>query len=140
LTGPGAIVIAADQAGNGSYAPAPEVQQTVVVEVPPAIMLFATGMLPQGTTSPPVVITLTFTSSFQLGSLTTSTQGAPGTDFTVVSGGSCTLGNMYGPGDFCTVDVTFTPSGPGLITGVLSALDTNGAAQAAANLASVRYR
>jgi hypothetical protein len=111
-----------------------------VVSTTPPINVFATGTLPQGTTSNVVLITLTFNSSTMLGNLIPSTLGAPGNDFAVVSGGTCQIGNQYTAGSSCTAGVTFTPSGPGLIVGQLTATDTTGTVQATANLASVRYR
>jgi len=140
VTGVGTIIIAANQAGNATYAAAPTVEKSVVAELLPIIDLFSHGKLAEGTLSSAQGITLTFTASSTLGDLTTTTLGAPGNDFTIIGGGSCQIGAQYTSGQSCTVEVTFTPSGPGVIVGQLIATDPSGKTQATANLASVRYR
>ena len=140
ITGIGTIVIAADQPGNATYAAAPQVQRTVVVDAVPTIFRVGTGTLPQGIPSALTLITLNFVNTFKLGSLSSSTLGAPGTDFVVTTGGSCAPGNTYVAGSSCTVGVIFTPSGPGLVVGQLNAIDNLGNLQGTANLASVRFR
>ena len=52
------------------------------------------------------------------------TQGAPGLDFKS-TGGTCTA-KTYSPGQTCTVDVTFTPSNPGLRMGAVVFFDPSG--------------
>ena len=112
--------------------------QTVVVA--PTIFRIGTGTLPQGSSSAPALVTLNFTSSFTLGGLNTTTLGAPGTNFATTTGGSCSPGSSYTAGSSCTVAVIFTPSGPGVIVGLLTATDNLGNLQSTANLASVRFR
>jgi hypothetical protein len=63
--------------------------------------------------SEPEGFTLEFHAAARLGAIS-ATQ-----DFHV-SGGSCTEGNLYRAGDVCTVQVVFTPRGPGRRTGQLS--------------------
>ncbi|MGB9232275.1 MAG: kelch repeat-containing protein, partial [Terracidiphilus sp.] len=52
------------------------------------------------------------------------TQGATGLDFSVPNGGPCI--NSFSPGGSCTVDVTFTPTAPGLRLGAVQLLDSGG--------------
>jgi hypothetical protein len=110
------------------------------VPVAPTIFRVGTGTLPQGTPSAPTLVTLNFTNSFILGGLSTTTLGAPGANFAITTGGSCIAGNTYTAGSSCTVAVIFTPSGPGVIVGQLTATDNVGNLQSTANLASVRFR
>lgn len=53
-------------------------------------------------------------------------QGAPGVDFAVGSGGTCTSGAQYPLGQHCTVAVLFQPRYPGLCAGAVEILGTNG--------------
>lgn len=65
------------------------------------------------------------------------TGGAPGSDFTLVSGGTCSANVSYLAGQQCTVAVQFAPTAAGLRTGavVLTALD--GSKMATATLAGM---
>jgi len=66
--------------------------------------------------------------------------GAPGTPFVVATGGSCAVANTYNAGSSCTVNLNYTPTGPGMITGTVEAFDTNGLLQAATNAVALRGR
>ncbi len=74
---------------------------------------------PVGTTSPMQTATISFTSSFTLGSISVVTQGATGLDFNVAAGGTCTAGNAYTSSSTCTVNYTFTPIAPGQRMGAI---------------------
>jgi len=94
-----------------------------------------------------VTVTLTFTTNFTLGSLSVTSLGATGTPFAVVTGGgggTCAVGSAYGPGttSSCTVVLSYTPTGPGVITGTVQAFDTSATPllQAATNAVAVQYR
>ncbi len=55
------------------------------------------------------------------------TGGATGLDYTDAGSGSCSTSTPYGPGDFCWVDVRFTPQYPGTRMGAVQLLGTSGA-------------
>lgn len=44
-----------------------------------------------------------------------------------IGGGTCTAGNSYSAGDSCTVNIAFTPVGPGVSASALTIDDSNGA-------------
>jgi sugar lactone lactonase YvrE len=67
------------------------------------------GALEVGTTSSPIAVKATFSSIQVLDSISVVTQGIPDLDFLNAGGGTCTANTAYGPGDTCTVMVTFTP-------------------------------
>ncbi len=55
------------------------------------------------------------------------TGGATGLDFTDAGSGNCSTSNPYSAGDFCWVDVDFTPQYPGTRMGAVQLLGTSGA-------------
>jgi sugar lactone lactonase YvrE len=55
------------------------------------------------------------------------TGGATGLDYTDAGSGNCSTSNPYSPGDFCWVDVDFTPQYPGTRMGAVQLLGTSGA-------------
>ena len=55
------------------------------------------------------------------------TGGATGLDFAGADSGNCSTSNPYSPGDFCWVDVDFTPQYPGTRMGAVQLLGTSGA-------------
>jgi len=54
-------------------------------------------------------------------------EGATGLDFTDAGTGTCSTSNSYNTGDFCWVDVDFTPLYPGTRMGAVQLLGTSGA-------------
>ena len=76
ITGAGSIVVAADQAGNSTYAPAQEVTQTVVVNKAPQVITFAPLSTPLAYTSTP--ISLSATGGASSSSVTYSVLSGPG--------------------------------------------------------------
>ena len=76
-----------------------------------------------GQTSAPQTQTFTFSSSVTLGSVQVVTQGAPSLDFqrpaSDTGSTSCKAGASYTSGQFCSVQVTFTPMDPGLRMGAV---------------------
>jgi uncharacterized membrane protein len=140
VTGPGTIIVTANQVGNANYTAATPVPRTIVSK-PAGFIVIVPSTQAQGTSST-VTVTLTASSSFTLGSLSVTSAGAPGTPFTIISGGSCIIGNSYSLGDACTVTLNFTPTGPGLITGTVQGLDTSGTPvlEMVVNATAVRYR
>jgi len=138
ITGPGVVIVTASQAGNGTYPSATPVEQTLTV-TPANFTAVGTGTQAQGTASV-VTVTLQFNAAFTLGSLSVVNNGASGSPFVVASGGTCAVGNPYTPGASCTVALSYTPTGPGMITGTVEALDSNGLLQAATNAVALRGR
>ena len=130
--------VTASQAGNGNYIIAPPVEQTLTV-TPANFTPVSSGTQVQGTTST-VSVTLQFNASFTVNSLSVVNNGAPGTPFVVATGGSCAVANTYNAGSSCTVNLNYTPTGPGMITGTVEAFDTNGLLQAATNAVALRGR
>jgi len=55
------------------------------------------------------------------------TGGATGLDYTEADSGNCSTSTPYSPGDFCWVDVDFTPQYPGTRMGAVQLLGTSGA-------------
>jgi sugar lactone lactonase YvrE len=60
-----------------------------------------------------------FLASTTLSSITATTEGTTGLDFSVASGGSCAVGTPYVAGATCTVKVSFSPSATGLRAGAV---------------------
>jgi sugar lactone lactonase YvrE len=101
LTGPGAVVVAASQAGNGGYQVAA-----------PVIASISVG-LAVGTAGPTQTAVLTFTTAGTLNSINVLSQSGGGHDYAAAAGGTCTVGTAYSIGDTCTVNYTFTAQLPG---------------------------
>jgi hypothetical protein len=83
---------------------------------------------PGQTTPPPCSETLTFNftvnAGVTLGTPKVLTGGAPGLDFTLASGSSCT--GAIAAGSSCIVNVTFTPLAVGVKTGAVEITDSGG--------------
>jgi len=78
-----------------------------VLELKTRVVNFGTVATSQ--TSTALSLTFTFNSAGTIAAPVALTQGAPGLDFAVASGGTCTTGSTYNIGDTCTVNVTFQP-------------------------------
>lgn len=101
VTGAGTIVIAADQAGNASYAPAAEVQRSVVVNrATPAITWTAPASIIYGTALSAVQLNATASVAGNM----TYTAAPTGGSATTVSSGSVLTAGTY------TLTATFTPT------------------------------
>jgi hypothetical protein len=134
---PGNIVVHLDQPGNVNYAPAPEQTLNILVEPIPTVVNIGSGTLPNATVSAPVSVSITIPVGVILNNLAIATYGGSGNDFQIAGGSTCSAGMT---GQTCTVMVTVAPSGPGLIAGVVQALDAGGLVIASANVVTVRYR
>lgn len=84
------------------------------------------GTTPVGT-STSVVLPVTLKQAGTVSTLLPLTTGNAGGDFSIVSGGTCAVGQAYAAGAQCTVSVGFTPSYPGLRRGAVVAKDSSGA-------------
>jgi large repetitive protein len=91
-----------------------------------------------GTATAPgtLIFNFTNTTAATIGAPIALTGGATGKDFAVASGGTCNTTTSYGVGDgatsSCTVNVTVTPSAPGLRMGAVELTTTSGAVIATA--------
>ena len=83
------------------------------------------------------VIGFSFLAGTTLSSITATTQGTTGPEFTVVSGGSCATGTPYYAGNTCTVNVNFSPAATGLRTGALLLTNTSNALAGEAFLSGI---
>ena len=75
------------------------------------------GRLKVGQTADPQTLTFAFQEPTKLASIVATA------DFHV-SGGSCAEGHSYLPGEHCTIEVAFTPQGPGHRTGKVTLADS----------------
>ena len=84
------------------------------------------GAIPIGQTAASISLTFTFDTAGTIGGPAALTQGAPGLDFAVASGGTCTAGTAYTSGDTCTVNVSFRPKFAGPRNGAVILKDGSG--------------
>ncbi len=75
----------------------------------------------------PVSMLFQFSGGATLTGTQVLTGGAIGSDFTDAGTGTCSTSNPYNAGDFCWVDVSFTPLYPGTRMGAVQLLGTSGA-------------
>ena len=82
-----------------------------------AAAAFAQAVRLPGATPVGTPVTQTISIALPVGgtltSIKTLTQGSPAFDFAATTGGTCTPGITYLPGQQCTVALTFTPTAPG---------------------------
>jgi len=123
VTGGGAIVIAANQAGNTNYTDAPTVTATILVTGTNCDYAPTEAV---GTTSPIQTAVLTINHDFTLSSISVGALGEPGKDYTLAAGGTCTISTHYTAGQICTVNYTFTPTTPGALQGNVTLMDASG--------------
>ncbi len=93
------------------------------------------GSVPVGTTSEPTTLTFTFATGGKLdptGAVEPVTTRGP--VFNDTGGGSCAKGITYTTGESCTVQVTFTPPGPGSFSGLEEVVSSTGKVIASAVL------
>jgi len=79
-----------------------------------------------GQQSPPLSVTVTMSASGVAIAPQALLQGYAGMDFSVVSGGTCAATVSYVSGQQCTVNVVFAPKFPGLRSGAVVLLATDG--------------
>ena len=122
FTGVGTVIVTANQNGNGTYAAALAVSNSID-SVVPSTMVEAT--------SATLTATMQFTSTVTLNStLATAiqvvTQGATDQDFNYVTGGTCAPGSTYTSVQTCTVNYTFTPTHPWMRYGGIKLVNSAG--------------
>ena len=137
FTGAGTVVVEADQPGNGTFAAAPSVRNTITVTA--AASSYVAPSTAVAATSATQTATVTFTTAGTLGSINVVTQGATGLDFAYVAGGTnaCATGTTYAAGNACTVQYTFSPKSAGLRLGGISLTDSTGALLASSSLSGI---
>jgi trimeric autotransporter adhesin len=79
-----------------------------------------------GMAQPAQSIGVFFTAAGTLSSIQTFTRGASSLDYTTATGGTCAAGTAYTVGQFCTVNIVFTPKYPGLRNGAVLLSDGSG--------------
>jgi hypothetical protein len=84
------------------------------------------GTVVIGQTSSPVTVNLTLAGSGTIGTISALTQGSPGMDFAVVSGGTCSVAMTINSNTNCTVILTFAPKYAGLRVGSVVLVDNAG--------------
>ena len=87
------------------------------------------GNVNLGASSSAVSLTFSFAGEQTIRAPVVLTQAVAGLDFTDAGTGTCTTngtGHTYEPGDYCTVNVTFTPRYPGLRSGAVQLVDNGG--------------
>ena len=94
------------------------------------------GTVAIGTKTAAVSVAFTFDTGGTVGSPVALAQGAPGLDFAVASGGTCTAGT-YSAGATCTVNVNFTPRFAGLRTGAVVLRNGSGVTIATAYVSGI---
>jgi uncharacterized repeat protein (TIGR03803 family) len=114
---PGAVIVEADQPGDGDYAAAPPVQITIL-----AIWLTE----PVGTTSADIFTYVTVTNPGTIGTIAVLTQGAPNLDFNDPPRGTCVVGVSVTAGLICSVNFTFKPMLPGARYGGITLTTSSG--------------
>ena len=116
----GSCIVAANQAGNATYSPAPQLTQTISITpsagLSPATLTFADQLV--GSTSATQTVTLTNagTAKLTVGTITTTA------DFTHPSK-TCTA--TLAAGSSCNINVAFAPKAAGALSGTLT-VGTNG--------------
>ncbi len=117
FTGPGTVVVEAEQFGNATYAAATPAQVTVTVV---DVVSYSAPTTAVNTTSATQTATVNFTAAGTLGAINVLTQGAANLDFKLVAGGSCAVGTDYIAGQACTINYSFTPAAPGARLGAVT--------------------
>jgi sugar lactone lactonase YvrE len=120
----GAVVVRAGGGGNALAAPE-------------SAAVTAWGTVPIGQSSSTLAVTLSFADGGTLATSVALTQGAQNKDFSLVPGGSCTVGQSYQAGASCSVNATFTPLSAGLRMGAIVLADETGKALATAYISGV---
>jgi hypothetical protein len=84
------------------------------------------GTVALGSSSSATAITVNVAIAGTLDNISVSTQGISSLDFSNTGGGTCAVSTAYSSTQSCTVEVTFSPTAPGLRLGAVKLLDSSG--------------
>ena len=84
------------------------------------------GSTAVGAKAATVAVPVTFTSSGTLSTISVVTGGIAKLDFTTDGSGSCSTNSSYMAGQSCTVGVIFAPTAPGMRTGAILLMNSDG--------------
>jgi C1A family cysteine protease len=118
----GTCTMAADQAGNASYNPAPQATQNFTVKAP-AINL-GTGTYNFGAVTKATTASFTLSNTGNAPLVIKTIAMASNTKFKLASGGTCAVNGTVAAGGSCTQKVTFTPSGTTVYSDTLTITGT----------------
>ena len=136
VLGAGMIEIDYAQAATTNYLAA--LTSAFITSNPPAPITTDLTSAAMGV-SVPIPFTMTFTQAFTAGTISILSQGAPGTPAVVTNTGTCSTGSSYAAGSSCTVNISFTPTGPGVTTTTVYLYDAAGNLQSAMPVTIIRY-
>jgi large repetitive protein len=83
------------------------------------------GLVNIGNTSPTLTLTFDFLNGGEIGQILAVQKGATGSDFNIVSGGTCAAGSTYATGATCTVNVQFSPLYAGTRYGAIELINAD---------------
>jgi large repetitive protein len=84
------------------------------------------GTVALGSSGSATAVTVTVAIGGTLDNVSVSTQGNSNLDFSNAGGGTCAVSTAYSLGVSCTVEVTFSPTAPGLRLGAVTLHDSSG--------------
>jgi hypothetical protein len=84
------------------------------------------GTVALGSSSAATPVSVTVATGGTLDTISVSTQGISSLDFSNTGGGTCAVSTAYTSGESCTVEVTFSPTTPGLRLGAVELRDSSG--------------
>jgi Bacterial Ig-like domain (group 3)/MBG domain (YGX type) len=84
------------------------------------------GTVALGSSSSATAVTVTVAIGGTLDNISVSTQGVSNLDFSNTGGGTCAVSTAYSSAQSCTVEVTFSPTAPGMRLGAVTLHDSSG--------------
>ena len=125
----GTYSVSASYSGDANYLASNSNSVAENIVAPPGASGFGNTSIPNqniGSSSAVIPLTITFSTSETLGSISVLTGGAPNLDFLNAGGGTCAIGTSYTANTSCTVNITFTPRYSGTRNGAVVLYDNNG--------------
>lgn len=125
----GTYSVSASYSGDANYLASNSNALAESIVAPPGASGFGNTSIPNqnvGSASGVIPLTITFSTSETLGSISVLTAGAPNLDFLNAGGGTCSIGTAYTANTSCTVNITFTPRYSGTRNGAVVLYDNNG--------------
>jgi hypothetical protein len=92
----------------------------------PLLLAQNLGTVALGSSSSATAVTVTVAIGGTLDNISVSTQGVSNLDFSNTGGGTCAVSTAYSSAQSCTVEVTFSPTAPGLRLGAVTLHDSSG--------------